>query len=223
MVAIALICWLRISKPREEAAVTMEIAAAQDAVYEAVVSDMTTPAHRQQKITQLVFNNELLTSFEDGPGGESCEKVAKQNLGAGTSMPPLNSLVDKVYRLVTRGGDDYSIRPDTILDFAQKDCAGGHLSETFHTDLPRTFISPGSVSFNLAPTRENRNKSFEQLFPGADGIISFSHVGFDTSLDEAIVSTSFVCGLLCGSGHIYVLQKRYGRWKVVNAWMIWIS
>lgn len=69
----------------------------------------------------------------------------------------------------------------------------------------------------------DESKSFEQLFPGASGIISFSHVGFDSTLHEAIVADSFVCGMLCGSGDRYVLRKIKGQWEVVNKWMVWES
>lgn len=118
------------------------------------------------------------------------------------------------------------MRGETVGDFTQKYCTGGprgHLPETFHTDLPRTFIDVNSVYFDLAPNQKNVPKSFKQLFPGAAGIISFSRVGFDSSLDEAIVSTQFVCGTLCGDGEIYVLHKRRGRWKVAMHWMVWES
>jgi hypothetical protein len=58
------------------------------------------------------------------------------------------------------------------------------------------------------------------LFPGAPGLISFSHVGFDSTLREATVSTAFVCGRLCGTGSRYVLKKIRGHWEVVNKWVV---
>lgn len=219
-VVIELICWFYLSTPHPDA---KEVAVAQDAVYEAVVHDLITPIHGQPQIMQLVFSDELLEGSAGEGKEKSCAEDVKKATYFGASQPEINSLADKVYRHITRGGDDYSIRPETIQDFAEKDCAGGRLSETFHTDLPRTFIPPGSNYFGLISAQGTRLTSFEQQFHGADGIISFSRVGFDCRLDEAIVSTSFVCGMLCGSGHIYVLKRRRGRWVVVNKWMVWIS
>jgi hypothetical protein len=127
------------------------------------------------------------------------------------------------YRVLTRSADDRSLRADAIQDFLEKSRTVGRLPQTFHTDLPRTFIEAESVRFNFWPIEKNGPKSFEQLFPGASGIISFSHVGFDSTLHEAIVSTSFVCGVLCGTGSRYVLRKKSGRWEVVNKLIVWVS
>jgi hypothetical protein len=89
--------------------------------------------------------------------------------------------------------------------------------------LPRSFIDPEKVYFNDSVVGKNEQKSFEQLFPGAGGIISFSHVGFNSRMDEAIVATGFVCGDLCGAGYRYILRKKSGRWEIVNGLMVSVS
>jgi len=53
------------------------------------------------------------------------------------------------------------------------------------------------------------------------GVIGFSHAGFNKQFDVAIVSTPFVRGDLCGSGHRYFLKKVGGQWKVVSKRMTW--
>lgn len=195
-----------------------QVAAAENEVYEAVVHDMTSSAKGP---SELVFDDALLTELAPGADMKSCQESARENLRLENNTPPYNSLADKLYRLVN-GRYDYSIRADTIRDFLQKYCTPGRLSQSFHTDLPKTFITARSVHFNDVIVNDE-SKSFEQLFPGASGIISFSHVGFDSTLHEAIVATSFVCGMLCGSGHRYVLRKITGHWEVVNKWMVWVS
>jgi hypothetical protein len=134
-----------------------------------------------------------------------------------------NSLADKAYRFFSRGEYDSALREDTIESFLERSCTPGPLSQTFHTDLPRTFISEKKAHFRGWPIQKDESMSFERLYPGASGIISFSHVGFDSTLDEAIVSTGFVCGGLCGTGYRYVLRKKSGRWKVVEWLMVWVS
>jgi hypothetical protein len=99
----------------------------------------------------------------------------------------------------------------------------GRLSQTFHTDLPRAFINRKMVHFGWMDVATDNSKPFEQLFPKAGGIIAFSHVGFDPSLREAMVSLSFVCGGLCGSGSRYFLKKVWGRWQVVSKQQIWVA
>lgn len=221
-VTLVLLCWFYVSRPRHDA---KAIAAAEDKVYEAVVRDMFRTTHGQSQARQLVFDEAVVAGLDvvSGPVPASCKQNVLSSLRLHRDNPPFNSLADKIYRLISRGGDDYSLRADTIQDFAERACTGGRVSQAFHTDLPRTFIADDSVYFEGWPTRNKNTKSFESLFPGASGIISFSHVGFDASLDQAIVSTSFVCGGLCGTGKVYVLKKRWGRWRVVNQWIIWVS
>ena len=220
-VAIAVLYTLRlpIFPPSEKA-----VLAAQDQVYEAVVRDMTTRAQGEPEPTRLVFDAALLIDPTAGGDTKSCRENARESLRLENKKPPYNSPADRIYRIFASDSYDDSLRADTIQDFLKKSCSAGRLSETFHTDLPKIFVTPGSLHFaDLHYLRTDGPKSFEQLFPGADGIISFSGVGFDSSLDEAIVSTSFVCGGLCGSGHSYVLRKRSGRWQVVDKWMVWVS
>jgi len=220
-IGITLLYWSYLSKrfPNEK-----RVSAAEDEVYEAVVRDMVTPIHDEQvQISQLVFDDTVLTNLRLGADIESCKESARKNLRLENTTLPYNSLADKVYRALTLSSYDDSLRADTIEDFLEKSCTVGRLPQTFHTDLPRTFIAEGSVHFSDWPIEKNGSKSFQQLFPGASGMISFSHVGFDSTLHEAIVSTAFVCGGLCGSGSRYVLRKKWGRWEVVNKWMVWVS
>jgi hypothetical protein len=221
-VVLVLLCWFYLSKPPRDA---KAVTAAEDKVYEAVVRDMLRTAHGQSQVKQLVFDEALVAGLDvvSGPVPASCKQNVLSSLRLHRDNPPFNSLADRIYRLLTRGGDDYSLRADAIQDFAERACSGGRVSQAFDTDLPRTFIADDSVYFEGWPTRNKNAKSLERLFPGASGIISFSHVGFDASLDEAIVSTSFVCGGLCGTGKVDVLKKRWGRWRVVNQWIVWVS
>jgi hypothetical protein len=217
-IAIAVL-WFYLSKshPDERA-----IAAAEDEVYEAVVRDMVTPTHGEATTNQLVFEDNVQVGLMTGEGEGGCKESVRQRLRL-DDAPPFNTFADKVYRLVTRGWYDDSPRPDTIQDFVEKSCAKGPLSRTFHTDLPRVFIEPNSVLFDIVAADRNGLKDFRQTFPKAAGIISLSHVGFDSGLHGAMVSSSFVCGGLCGEGKLYVLRKTSGKWEVVSSSIIWVS
>jgi hypothetical protein len=219
-IATGLFCWSYLPRNRPD---KKEISIAQDEVYEAVVRDMATPAHGRPGISQLVFDDKVLTNLSSEADIKSCKRNAHEGLALESATLPYNSVADKVYRIFARSAYDDSLRADTIQEFLEKSCTVGPLSQTFHTDLPRTFIPAESVHFEGWPVQKDGSRSFEQLFPGASGIISFSRVGFDSTLHEAIVATSFVCGGLCGSGNRNVLRKRHGRWEVVNKWTAWVS
>lgn len=208
------------SRPDEK-----QVAAAEDEVYDAVVRDMAAPIHGQDRISQLVFDDAVLTDLKNGADIKSCKETARESLRLESSKLPYNSFADKIYRVLAHPeyDDDGYLRDDTVRDFLEESCKAGHLSRTFHTDLPRTFIAPESVHFKDWLNADNGTAPFEQLFPGASGIISFSHVGFDPTLNEAIVSTSFACGGFCGAGSIYVLRKKGGRWQILNKWTTWTA
>ncbi len=217
-IAIALL-WLYLSKSRPDERV---ITAAEDEVYEAVVRAMVTPMHGQANINQLVFDDAVLVGIISGGDAKGCKESVRKQLRF-DDTPPFNTLADKVYRVITRGWYDDSPRADTIQDFIEKSCTKGPLSRTFHSDFPRVFIDSNSVFFDIVPIDRNGLKDFQQTFPKAAGIISLSHVGFDSSLHQAMVSSSFVCGSLCGTGRLYILRKTRGRWEVIGNSITWVS
>jgi hypothetical protein len=200
------------------------IASVEDEVYEAVVRDMVTPTDGQAHISQLVFDDTVLTDLTTGEDKKSCQETVRKRRLLDGSTPPYNSLLDKIYRVLTGGWwDTGSLRADTIQDFSEKSCTVGRLSTTFHTDFPRVFIKPDSVFIDMVPTHKDGPTDFRQTLPGASGIISLSRVGFDSTLHEAIVSSAFVCGMLCGEGRRHILRKTRGKWVVVQSLVVWIS
>jgi hypothetical protein len=219
-IAVPLLWFCRLNRHADQDSVLAE----QDQVYEAVVRDMIMPTRGPIRVSQLVFNNVLLTeSNPERPDVNSCKKQARRDLSLENGTPLYNSLADRVYRHFFPGTNN-SLRADTITDFVDKFCIAGRLSQAFRTDVPREFIDPESVSFDVnSIINAKGQKSFAEWFPGAGGIISLSRVGLDPRLDEALVATSFICGGLCGSGNRYVLRKRNGSWRVVNKWRVWVS
>jgi hypothetical protein len=200
------------------------VAVAQDEVYAAVVRDMIAPGGGPGHVTQLVFGDELLSESRAGIDRKACkEEVRKQEHWKFDDPPLYDTLLDRTYRFLTRGWISGSAGTETVEDFLEKTCTAGHLSRTFQTDLPRSFITSENIHFKGLSIEEEGPLSFEKLFPGASGVISFSRVGFDSGLDEAMVSVSFYCGGLCGTGWRYILKERRGKWEVADKPIIWMS
>jgi hypothetical protein len=220
--ATAILCSCRLLDLRSD---RKKVSPTEDEVYEAIVRDMMAQSHHDSIATsQLVFDNTVLSDLEAKESMASCKERVRKEQSLERSTPQFNSLPDKIYRILTLSSwNDRSLRADTIEDFLEKSCTTGSVSTTFHTDLPRTFIIGANVHFEGWPIMKDETASFEQVFPGAAGIISFSHVGFDSALHEAVVSVSFVCGGLCGTGWRYILEKKRGRWEVTSKLMRWMS
>jgi hypothetical protein len=71
------------------------------------------------------------------------------------------------------------------------------------------------VQSNDATKSIREGKSVETAVNGAfsTGLFSMSEIAFDKEQRRALVSYSFVCGLLCGSGGVWLLEKVDGVWK----------
>lgn len=65
--------------------------------------------------------------------------------------------------------------------------------------------------------------TFYKTYPNSSGLIYFSHVGFNSSNDQAFVYVGRSCGGLCGSGSYILLKKRNGRWLILSDSVLWIS
>lgn len=55
-----------------------------------------------------------------------------------------------------------------------------------------------------------------QMFPGARSINWLSRPGFDEPRRHASVAYAWNCGDLCGAAGVYLLERRGGRWQVVE-------
>ncbi|HKV26539.1 MAG TPA: hypothetical protein VJN93_18230 [Candidatus Acidoferrum sp.] len=196
---------------------------AQDLVYEAVVQELVEGGWGEGKLTQLVFSDELLTIGGAANGPEECSAEVRKRMTWDYDALPYDTIVDKIYRFFHSGIYQGAAETETVEEFLKKSCSPGHLSRTFHTKLPRTFVASSRVQFDAWPAMKSRAPVFGQKYPGAGGVISFSRVGFDTRPDEAMVSVSFVCGQLCGSGWVYVLRIRSGQWQIAGKRLVWVS
>jgi hypothetical protein len=55
------------------------------------------------------------------------------------------------------------------------------------------------------------------------GYTQFSRVGFNKTLDQAIVYVGSMAGPLMGSGFYYLMEKKDGQWVIKEQIMAWIS
>ena len=65
-------------------------------------------------------------------------------------------------------------------------------------------------------------KAFYSKYPGSNGYIRLSRVGFNKARDQAVVNTAWMRGPLHGEGSYVLLGKQNGSWKVlkrVGSWM----
>jgi hypothetical protein len=66
-------------------------------------------------------------------------------------------------------------------------------------------------------------QDFYKEYPESGGYWIFSRPGYNSALNEALLSVSHWCGELCGTGYVYFLTKQNGEWKVQNRLMLWLA
>ena len=64
---------------------------------------------------------------------------------------------------------------------------------------------------------------FYNRYPDAPGIITFSRVGFNEAIDQALCYVGFQSQLLSGAGYYFLLKKVNGNWVVDQQVMTWVS
>ena len=110
---------------------------------------------------------------------------------------------------------------DTRTDFALRAKTACAIKRRFKALVPYKLISikNGKKNSNQGEQWDN----FDQKYPNAYGYLSFSRPGYNSSHSEALLYVEHACAGLCGSGHLYFLQKQKGHWRVVNKQLFWIS
>ena len=64
---------------------------------------------------------------------------------------------------------------------------------------------------------------FYNRYPDAPGIITFSRVGFNKTMEQALVYLGIQSNWLAGFGNFYLLEKINGSWVIKEQVMSWIS
>jgi hypothetical protein len=95
-------------------------------------------------------------------------------------------------------------------------------------------LSPGmdlGVDYKLLTYEElkkissqpNWGEKLTEAYPGSHGYLIFSRVGFNNTLDQAVIYVGSVGGPLMGSGSYFLMEKQNGEWIMKDEVMSWIS
>jgi hypothetical protein len=82
-----------------------------------------------------------------------------------------------------------------------------------------------SLHYELMTDAESKlypYEAFWKRFPGNYGYQTFTRVGFNPEMTQAVFYTEHICGM-CGEGKYVYMQKRGEKWVVVHVVGTWIS
>lgn len=114
------------------------------------------------------------------------------------------------------------LSPKTIADFKSKSRTCRTIEAKFA--LPTKYILISQTERRAIFSKADVNKSwqnFQQKYPGANGYINVSNIGFNEDRSQALVDTFRKCGDKCGGEKMVLLTKVNGKWSVAATHKIW--
>lgn len=120
------------------------------------------------------------------------------------------------------------VQPETARDFDAKNQETFALENHFGLALPCILVAESNLHeiFHLDSkgyVTEETWRRFYENYPGSQGIISLSRVGFNGTKDQALVYVANQSDLLGGAGLFFVLSKNNSKWEIQKSVMIWLS
>lgn len=64
---------------------------------------------------------------------------------------------------------------------------------------------------------------FYSRYPGTAGMLRMSLAVVNEDRSKALIYFEHACGGLCGTGHLYLLDRTQSGWRKAGSWMLWIS
>jgi hypothetical protein len=114
-----------------------------------------------------------------------------------------------------------SISNDTLKSFQERNTQPGQLSPDMQLGVDYVLLNQEQLS--QITSQSNWNEVLADKYPGSNGYMIFSRVGFNKSLTQAVLYVGEVAGPLMGAGYYYLLEKQNGEWVIKEQVMIWIS
>lgn len=110
---------------------------------------------------------------------------------------------------------------DLVENYLSRNAQPSQLSPDM--DLGVDYILMSEEELAKISSQPNWNEGLVEKYPGSNGYLIFSHVGFNKSLDQAVVYVGRIAGPLMGAGYYYLLEKQDGEWTIKKEVMVWIS
>ncbi len=100
------------------------------------------------------------------------------------------------------------ISSDTIDSYLNRNAKPTLLSADM--ELGSSYVLLDENELHDITIHPNWAEALRQKYPGSNGYIMLSHVGFNRSLDQALIYVGYVGGPLMGSGSYYLMEKKNG-------------
>jgi hypothetical protein len=114
-----------------------------------------------------------------------------------------------------------SLSDEALDNFVQRNQQSGPLAPNMELDVDYILLSTEELS--EITRQSNWGEVITQKYPGSYGYTMFSRVGFNNTLDQAVIYVGSMAAPLMGSGFYYLMEKENGDWVIKEQVMAWIS
>jgi hypothetical protein len=96
-------------------------------------------------------------------------------------------------------------------------------TKEFKIDPARVFISV--ITINEVFKNQNLEEGYDKLkkIYGSSCFISVSTPIFNSTYRKAVLFINYYCGPLNAQGYEFTLEKKNGKWKLIDEWGLWVS
>ena len=116
----------------------------------------------------------------------------------------------------------HSVDSGTVVSFRSRNDAAYPISPDMNIGGPYTLLSQAGRQ-KIFGENQSGWEIFYERYPQAPGITTLSRVGFNNSLDQALLYIGTQSNWLVGSGYYILLKKLDGAWSIDQRVMTWIS
>jgi len=113
------------------------------------------------------------------------------------------------------------VSKETLDHFTERNRQPGQLSPNM--DLGVDYILINTQELAKLTRQPNWREVLNEQYPNAGGYLVFSRVGFNHTLDQALIYVAGIAGPWMGSGSYYLMEKKDGEWIIKEQIMAWIS
>jgi len=130
--------------------------------------------------------------------------------------PPPGGSVEKYLRK-----EAPSLRAVTVSNYHRANEKQAELSPRFHLPLKCQLVSAEKIGAIVKGPGDVGE--FYKQYPGAQGHMWLSRVGFSSDGKQALFYVGNWCGGKCGTGSYVVMEKQGATWRIAKEVFIWMS
>jgi hypothetical protein len=161
-------------------------------------------------------------------GVSSSPELKQLVINIETSSKEKQPFIGIIGGMVRTGAKPPEAADDTWSEFNARNGKSGLLDRRLDLKLPYVLVTDEKLKtfFVKGPNGEIDGgiwQTFYKQYPGAQGVLAFSRVGFNSKKDEALVYVANQSGLVGGSGRFVLLSRSSGNWAIQKQVLIWIS